>query len=119
MPDFSTCAHPLTGHARGRLSPMRNRFTPLLAGIVAFGFLGLAQAQSVGPFTPPGHKAATFSPMLDPDSVPALRLELPPLDEARVAEAKRANSEGALKRLQIGVGRETAGRSEASSAALS
>ena len=80
--------------------------------------MGLAQAQSVGPWTPPGAKAASYTTFLAKDNEVALRLELPALEAAKVEAVKRANSEGELKRVQVGIGRATQGRAGASSAAL-
>src|SRR3954463_2214376 len=87
-----------------------------LAGAAAWAF---AAAPSAPPITPPGLKSSALVTFISPDRLEAtLRLELPPIDESRVLAAKRANGEGFLKRLHIGVGREPAGRPEASSAKL-
>ena len=94
------------------------RLCGTLLAAIAPALLAPAHAQSLGPATPPGAKAAAFTTFLPLDLETPLRLEMGPMEDARIAEVKRANAAAELKRVQVGIGRATEGRAEASSAKL-
>ena len=98
-------------------SRIRRLFSAFLL-VLAGSAVGASPAPSLPSATPPTAKAAAFTTFLAPDLAEhALRLELPPVEEARVAAAKAANAPDAsaiiAKRLTVGIGRETAGYREA------
>src|SRR5258708_1334344 len=113
--DSGICAFfhfPLSqGHGRGDSIPApdlalprnetESRLTRILAATLAWAALltNAAFAQSIGPSTPPGAKAAAFTTFVDTSAEAPLRLEMGAVDEVRVAQAKSANSASQLKRL--------------------